>query len=247
MPKEAVRVEIDALGSFLVQDGGQVSLETLASTPGLAADLALGRQARAMALVQRGLGVLHASAVGVGDTAVAFLGAPGAGKSTAAAALCSRGYGLLADDLVAIDPTRLEIVEPLREPLRLHDDVLAALEIDAAPLRRVDGDKRELPADGPPAPARFRAVRIYVLADGDELEQVRIEALDPTAALFELTRHSPARALARLGGSAAKLSALAAIARHIPVRRLVRPRNLAFLANLATAVEEDCHRARAFA
>ena len=51
----------------------------------------------------RGIVCLHASAVAVGDFAVAFLGAEGAGKSTTAAALGRRGYPVLCDDIVALE------------------------------------------------------------------------------------------------------------------------------------------------
>lgn len=47
--------------------------------------------------------VLHASAVRVGDRAVAFVGSSGMGKSTLAAALCDLGCGLVSDDLLRVD------------------------------------------------------------------------------------------------------------------------------------------------
>lgn len=47
----------------------------------------------------RGEPVLHASAVAVGDDAVAFLGASGMGKSTLATLLCSAGAHLVTDDV----------------------------------------------------------------------------------------------------------------------------------------------------
>jgi hypothetical protein len=51
----------------------------------------------------RGVTCLHASAVALGDRAVAFAGHEGAGKSTTAAALARRGHAILSDDIVAID------------------------------------------------------------------------------------------------------------------------------------------------
>ena len=50
----------------------------------------------------RGVPCLHASAVAFGDSAVAFAGSEGAGKSTTAAALADRGHAVISDDIVAI-------------------------------------------------------------------------------------------------------------------------------------------------
>ncbi len=50
----------------------------------------------------RGVPCLHASCVAFGELAVAFAGAEGAGKSTTAAALASRGHAVLSDDIVAL-------------------------------------------------------------------------------------------------------------------------------------------------
>jgi hypothetical protein len=47
--------------------------------------------------------VLHASAVRVGDGAIAFVGASGMGKSTLAAALCREGHELVSDDVLRVD------------------------------------------------------------------------------------------------------------------------------------------------
>ena len=53
-------------------------------------------------LYQRGRFLLHGSAVQVGADAFVFLGIPGAGKSTTAAAFGKAGHTVLTDDLVAI-------------------------------------------------------------------------------------------------------------------------------------------------
>ena len=50
----------------------------------------------------RGVACLHASAVALGGTAVAFVGAEGAGKSTTAAAMASRRHAVISDDIVAL-------------------------------------------------------------------------------------------------------------------------------------------------
>jgi len=54
-------------------------------------------------LRHRGIICLHASAVAINDRAVAFVGPPGAGKSTMAAALAQGGCRVLADDIATIE------------------------------------------------------------------------------------------------------------------------------------------------
>lgn len=53
-------------------------------------------------MMQRGILPLHGSAVVIDGWAYAFVGHSGAGKSTLSAALASRGYPLLTDDVVAL-------------------------------------------------------------------------------------------------------------------------------------------------
>jgi hypothetical protein len=61
----------------------------------------------------RGLHVIHASAVALGDRAIAIAGLPGAGKSTLALEFALAGHPLLAEDVVAL---RLDAGRVLAEP-----------------------------------------------------------------------------------------------------------------------------------
>jgi hypothetical protein len=58
----------------------------------------------ASVLTAAGEPVLHASAVQTGDSALAFVGASGMGKSTLAAVLCANGARLITDDLLRLLP-----------------------------------------------------------------------------------------------------------------------------------------------
>jgi hypothetical protein len=51
----------------------------------------------------RGVVCLHASVVAIGDRCVAMVGSEGAGKSTTAAGFAKLGYGVLSDDIAALD------------------------------------------------------------------------------------------------------------------------------------------------
>lgn len=57
----------------------------------------------AFLLTMRGQCVLHGSAVDLGGTALAFVGASGQGKSTMAAILCAAGASLITDDVLPLD------------------------------------------------------------------------------------------------------------------------------------------------
>lgn len=57
---------------------------------------------------QRGLIPIQASAVATGDRIHAFTGHSGTGKSTLAAALAARGRAFFTDDLLIVDPGRLD-------------------------------------------------------------------------------------------------------------------------------------------
>src|SRR6185437_2076265 len=54
-------------------------------------------------MLLRGVVCLHASAVAIGEGAIALVGPAGSGKSTTAAAFAERGYRVLAEDVVTLD------------------------------------------------------------------------------------------------------------------------------------------------
>ncbi len=78
----------------------------------------------AILLHQRGLLVLHGSAVSIKNAAIAFLGYGGVGKSTMAINLYEKGYPLVTDDLLAItfDGEDKPLIYPGYSHLRLSKD-----------------------------------------------------------------------------------------------------------------------------
>lgn len=190
-------------------------------------------------LVQRERPALHASAVVVDDVAVAFSGATGRGKSTAAAACYAAGHGVLADDvtavLVADDRPR---VAPGAGRLRIAPEAASALGLET---------------DGPGATAEERTVDVsngaresavplaivYVLEDAGG-SPTSVE-LDPRVGLFELLQTSYLLAADDEDASrlAAQQRSAARIASGVEVRRLSRPDDLERLGGLVEQVEAD--------
>jgi len=90
---------------FLVSgDGKQVRWRKLRDVPDEVLLTYLIGQVLSFCLLTRGIEPLHATAVVVDGEAIAFLGTSGAGKSTLAAAFVQRGYALLTDDVLVLQP-----------------------------------------------------------------------------------------------------------------------------------------------
>jgi hypothetical protein len=96
-------------------------------------------EALGLILFQRGYLLLHASAVKVGDEAWCFMGEPGAGKSSTAAAFIKAGCQLLSDDLTAInfDSNQKPLVIPSYPQLKIWSRTVQGLSYDQDTLRPV--------------------------------------------------------------------------------------------------------------
>ena len=169
----------------------------------------ISAQALPLAATLRGLEVLHASGVVLGGEAVLFAGAPGAGKSSLAAALLHRGAALLSDDTVALE---------LRDGAPIAHPGAALLHLQVAERDRLS--VRERAVLGPPAtfphkpryhprvsafPAPFGGLFLLERAThGPPVE--RLAAVDPFALLastFNLSVRSPERLVRHLDLAAA--------------------------------------------
>ncbi len=240
---DEVRLFWRDVGTFLVRRGDEVVVD-----PAPGADERLLRAfllgpVLAVLLHQRGRLVLHASAVSVAGEVVAFLGGPGWGKSTTAAALHARGHGVVADDVVALQmlAQRGPVVIPGLPQLRLWPEVSRAIGEVPERLPRVHPglDKREMRVASCLSREPLALRRVYVLEPGDALE---VEPLARQGALVELLRHSyGARSLHRVR-TGSHFQQCASVASSVPALRLRVRRSLAGLTDLAVLIEEDLAR-----
>jgi hypothetical protein len=146
----------------------------------------------AFVLTLRGEVVLHASAVQVGDEALAFVGASGMGKSTMATLLCADGARLVTDDILRLDttsspPTCALGATELR--LRKGADHLAE-RFGTSPGRRTTGDDRQALAAGPGATEDLPlAAMVVPLPDhSPERRTTEITRLSSTEAMVLLSQ-----------------------------------------------------------
>lgn len=158
--------------------------EVEGATTGISEVLTTGAML-AFQLYLRGHAVLHASAVELDGTALAFLGSSGQGKSTMAALQCADGAALITDDVLRID---LDDAVPRchlgATELRLRTGPSASvLSSSASDLRSsVDGRHCVRPPDTARDLTRLDAAVIpWPDKDGGDLH---IERIPPAEALF---------------------------------------------------------------
>lgn len=192
-------------------------------------------------LHQRGLLVLHGSAVLSNGGVVAFLGHSGWGKSTMAAAMVKLGCAGFSDDLVPVSmaggvPSVLPGY-PFLKLARESGEVLGYDDPEWAPL--LPEDTRSMIAlDGPDPQALKPLSRIFVLKEGDQPE---ITPMKPQAAVIELIRHSYGSPWVRKSGmSKHHMECCAALVESVPVCMLSRPRRLDLIQAVAELVLQEC-------
>lgn len=97
-------------------------------------------EALGIILYQKHFFLLHASAVKLNTGVGVFIGTPGAGKSTIAAALATQDYTVIADDLVAIEITQNQDFQvlPAFPQIKIWPSAIAGLdykEADPQPIQ----------------------------------------------------------------------------------------------------------------
>jgi hypothetical protein len=244
-PKEAY-LFWEQVGGFLVRDGREITVEPLPGVEEQLLRLPLLGAVLSAAIHQRGYLGLHASAVAINGQAVAFVGASGEGKSTTAATLYGRGHAVLADDLVVIsvsDGTNPSMLHPSFPQLKLFPEAAAASlgddpEVLPQLMAGLDKRARHAPQGFTHQPLPLRC--IYILETGPEL---KIEPLPSQEKIVQLIRQSYGARIFKhwLKGAtaAAHFRRCAALADSVSICRLIRPRALAALGEMARLVEDS--------
>lgn len=199
-----------------------------------------------LALQLQGRVILHASAVVVDGTAVAFSGPHGIGKSTLAAALAQAGYPLLTDDMLPLAQRPGGFLAMYSVPrLKLWRDSLEALGEDPARFGAVVSwlDKRRLTVGREWGQVWTEAVplrAVYLLSPhhGSNHEIVVSEP-PPTSAAFRLLGNMYMAELLRGARAARALGVAADLAATVRVRELTYHRAFAELPRLCTAILSD--------
>jgi hypothetical protein len=189
----------------------------------------------------RGVTCLHASAIAVGDRAIAFAGPAEAGKSTTAAAFAERGYPILSDDVTALGEWDGTLhVQPAYPQLRLWPDSVARLygSADALPRLTPTWDKRalDLTRNGYRFEQRpLPLAAIYVLGERSADPHLHVERLHGREVLRTLLANTYVGYLLDMQMRGQEFESLGRLVSAVPVRRVLQPAD-------AANVQQDCAR-----
>lgn len=231
---------IPGAGTIVVRAGREILVDPEPRADERIVQLAVLGPAFAALLQQRGILVLHGSAVEMAGAAAVFVGGCGAGKSTMAAALHARGHRLIADDTVAVrtegdDP----VVLPAYPQLKLWPDAVVALGGDPARWPRIDplyAKRARETRDGFCSRTAVPFRHLYVLRTG---RPMATRPLGPAEAFLELVRHSYGVQWLHGASSVRDFAARMRLVRRTRIVRLRRPPALEHLHDVARLVEED--------
>lgn len=197
----------------------------------------------------RGTVCLHASAVGIGDRAIALLGLPGAGKSTIAAAFACAGYPVLSDDVVAlVDQEAQFLVQPGYPRVNLWPDSVRTLlgSDDALPRITPTWEKRYLQLDRNGhhfASSPLPLGAIYILDSRDSsLTGPIIEGLPGKDAFIALAANTYVNYLLDQDMRRREFDVLGRLVSETPIRRVRAPSESSAIFNLCEAIASDAKR-----
>jgi len=205
-----------------VRDGAEVTVDVAPAADMALLQLYLTTTCMAALLHQRGILVLHAAAMRVGQGAVLFAGASTSGKSSLAAWFHQRGFEVLADDLCAIDDAGRLLPGPPQ--LQLWGDVVRKLGLDASvlPRTRPQLERYILPLPAPRGePLPVRAVYVLKSRNVDHHTLEPLTGVEKFRAIHQNTAHPVF--VAGFDLEAAHLERCSTLVRRVEVVRLSRP------------------------
>ena len=234
MARGELRLQVEGIARFRICGGEHIAFEPWQGD-GEEQDLRtylLGSAVGAL-LIQRGMLVLHGNALEREGQAIVCLGHSGAGKSTLAYALMQQGWGLLADDLVAI--TTEGLVLPGIPRIKLWLDALEAFGLDPQALQPISkGMNKYVLMGGNVRPAR-RPVplrTLYLIAprrleEGAALMPRICPIQSQKEALVTLRNQAFRPSFLRgLGQEGPNFLALAQLQRQVPLATLTLPTSI---------------------
>lgn len=231
------------VGAFLITDACRIEVEPAPGVDDALLAFPLLGPVMALLLHQRGLLILHASAIAVGGKSAVFMGDKGAGKSTTASAMIRAGHRLLTDDVVALDLAEQPMIVPGFPQLKLTADAAAAIPIRQAEIRpqvHAAIDKMQHRLHGGFSGDTVPTTRIYILERGDKAAITPLPSINALPALIKFSYVTRFGRPALVGDFATThLRQCAALASQVGVCRLEVPTGLDRIGEAVALIEND--------
>jgi len=200
-------------------------------------------------MLLRGVVCLHASAIAIGDEAIAVLGPAGSGKSTTAAAFSARGYSILAEDVVTLDDHgRQFLVRPAYPCIRLWPASVKALYGSESHLPKLTPNWEKCYLDLTERPEQFQRkplplAAIYQLGErSDDVAAPFVSTVDRAEGLMSLVANTYATKLMDKQMRAREFELLTRVLNNVPLRRVTPHSDPARIPELCDSILNDFHR-----
>jgi hypothetical protein len=196
----------------------------------------------------RGVVCLHASAVAIGDQAIALVGLAGAGKSTTAAAFGRCGFPVLSDDVVALaDRKEYFLVQPGYPRVNLWPDSVRKLfgSEDALPRITPTWGKRYMALGENTFPFASRPLpltAIYFLSGAEVSKGPVIEKVVSSEAFMSLVANTYLNYLLDRDMRAREFDALSRVLTAVSVRRSRPAADSRAISDLCETIAADVTR-----
>lgn len=234
---------LPGVGKFLIRHGKEILIDQEPNIDAKILSPCILGSAMSVLLQQRGFLVLHASCVVINNSAVAFLGNSGEGKSTICSAFHTCGHKILTDDVMAvrIEQDGIWVVPSIPE-IKLRSDSAALMNYREGTLSPIHPLTKKVVHQiqsgflTQPVPLK----QIYVLAKG---EQNQIQPLSSQNAFIELVRHT--RAVKTLRSQAleqAHFQKCVTLAQNVNISKLFRKFTLSDIFNVVELVEKHLQK-----
>lgn len=188
-------------------------------------------------LVEHGFEPLHAGAVLLGGRCVAFVGMPGAGKSSLIAYLARHRARFFADDVLPLRFSRRAVrAWPGLAQIRLAPRSLRALHWRG---RTLSATRWKSTLEARPGRGARPVTRIYLLDRHAARSAVLLKKLTPREAFVELVSHTRNIAESARDRMRNQMHVCGWLANRVAVRRLIYPDGFGRLAAVRQAILED--------
>jgi len=197
-------------------------------------------------MLLRGVVCLHASAIAIGERAIALIGPAGSGKSTTAAAFSGRGFSMLAEDVVTLDDRDDQfLVQPAYPCIRLWPASVKALYGTETHLPKLTPNWDKCYLDLTERPEQFQQqplplAAIYLLGERrDDPAGPLVQLLDRAEGLMSLVANTYATKLMDKQMRARGFKLLTCVLNNVPLRRVTPHTDPARIPELCDSILND--------